>query len=91
MIANEQQYRVSRRKERSFHEAIERLDTQRSEANAVHPRIPQAEREAMESQRADLRTELAEYERLEAAGLDECCTVPRPRTKSEDDADKADG
>ena len=76
MIANEQQYRVSRRKERSFHEAIERLDTQDSEASDVHPRIQQAEREAMESQRADLRTELAEYERLKAAGLDERCTVP---------------
>ena len=76
MIANEQQYRVSRRKERSFHEAIERLDTQGSEASDVHPRIQQAEREAMESQRADLRTELAEYERLKAAGLDERCTVP---------------
>ena len=81
MIANEQQYRVSRRKERSLHEAIERLDTRRSEANAVHPRIRHAEREAMESQRADLRTELAEYERLKAAGLNECCTVPRSRTQ----------
>ena len=91
MIANEQQYRVSRRKERSFHEAIERFDTQGSEANAVHPRIRQAEREAMESQLGDLRAELAEYERLKAAGDDERCTVPRSRTKSEDDADKADG
>ena len=76
MIANEQQYRVSRRKERSFHEAIERLATQGSAANAVHPRIRQAEREAMESQRADLRTELAAYERLKVAGLGERCTIP---------------
>ena len=90
MIANEQQYRVSRRKERSFHEAIERLDTQGSEANAVHPRIRQAEREGMESQLGDLRAELAEYERLKAAGFGERCTVPRSRTKCEDDADKAD-
>ena len=77
MIANEQQYRVSRRKERSFHEAIERVDTLGSDTRDVHPRIRQAEREAMESQRADLHTELAEYERLKAAGLGERCTVPR--------------
>ena len=82
---------VTKRRERSFRQAIERFDTRGTEPSAVHPRIRQAEREAMESQRADLRTELAAYERLKAAGLDERCTVPRSRTKSEDDADKADG
>ena len=67
---------VTKRKERSFHEAIERFDTHGREANAVHPRIRQAEREAMESQLGDLRAELAEYERLKAAGHDERCTIP---------------
>ena len=82
---------VTKRRERSFRQAIERFDARGSEASDVHPRIRQAERVAMESQRADLCTELAEYERLRAAGLGERCTVPRSRTKSEDDADKADG
>src|SRR4029077_12751629 len=35
----------------------------------VHPRILQAEREAMESQLADLQAELAEYDRLKSADL----------------------
>lgn len=64
MIANERQYRITKRKERSFRRAIERFDAQGSGANDVHPRIRQAEREAVESQLEDLRTELAEYERL---------------------------
>ena len=68
---------VTKRRERSFRQAIERFDARGSEANAVHPRIRQAEREAMESQRADLCAELAEYERLKAAGFGERCTVPR--------------
>jgi transcriptional regulator with XRE-family HTH domain len=35
----------------------------------VHPRLLQAEREAMESQLADLQAELAEYERLKSTDL----------------------
>ena len=69
MITNERQYRITKRRERSFQEAIERFDVQGSEARGVHPRIRQAEREAMESQLDDLRTELAEYEGLKAADL----------------------
>ena len=67
MIANEQQYRITKRKERSFRQAIEQFDAQGGERNDIHPRIRQAEREAMESQLEDLRTELAEYDRLKEA------------------------
>ena len=63
MTCDERQYKITKRKERSIHEAIERLDAQGSEASGVHPRIRQAEREAMESLLGDLRAELAEYER----------------------------
>ena len=66
MIADEHQYRVTKRRERSFHKAIERLDARGSETSDVHPRIRQAEREAMASQLDDLRAEIAEYERLKA-------------------------
>ena len=38
MITNERQYKITKRKERSFHEAIERFDAQGSEASDVHPR-----------------------------------------------------
>lgn len=69
MITNERQYRITKRKERSFRQAIERFDAQGSGANDVHPRIRQAEREAMESQLEDLRAELAEYDRLKAPDL----------------------
>ena len=67
MITSERQYRITKRKERRFREAIERFDAQGSEPSDVHPRIRQAEREAMESQLDSLRTELAEYRRLKKA------------------------
>ncbi len=60
MITNERQYRIAKRKERSFCQAIERFDAQGSERKDAHPRIRRAEREAMESQLEDLRAELAE-------------------------------
>ena len=66
MIADEHQYRVTKRRGRSFHEAIERFDAQGSEISDVHPRIRQAEREAMESQLDDLQPELAEYDCMKA-------------------------
>lgn len=69
MITNERQYRITKGQERSFREAIERFDAHGGEASDVHPRIRQAERQAMESQLGDLQAELAEYERLKAADL----------------------
>ena len=75
MICEEHQYRVTKHKERSLHEAIERFDARGSETSGVHPRIRQAEREAMETQLDDLRAQLAEYDRLKAADSSVITTV----------------
>ena len=69
MITNEKQYRVTRNKAKGFARAIENFDVAEQEQHGVHPRLAQAELEAMESQLADLRYELEEYERLKSADL----------------------
>ena len=69
MITNERQYRITRKKKLSFARAIEEFDATSDERTDVHARLVQAEREAMESQLADLREELEEYEQLKAADL----------------------
>ena len=69
MITNERQYRITRNKAGGFARAIEEFDAKAHERTGVHPRLVQAEREAMESQLADLQEELAEYERLKSADL----------------------
>ena len=69
MITNERQYRITRKKALSFAHAIEEFEAKSDERTDVHPRLLQAEREAMESQLADLREELEEYEQLKSAEL----------------------
>ncbi len=69
MITNERQYRITRKKALSFASAIEEFDAMADERNDVHARLLQAEREAMESQLADLRKELDEYEQLKSAHM----------------------
>lgn len=68
MIANKRQYRITRNEANRFRKAISEF-TEGPARVDVHPRLLQAEREAMESQLADLQAELAEYERLKTAGL----------------------
>ena len=67
MITNERQYRITRKKARKFAHAIEGFNIKRDHRKEVHPRLVQAEREAMKSQLADLQEELEEYERLKSA------------------------
>ena len=67
MITNERQYRITRKKAHGFAHAIEEFDTKSYGRIDVHPRLVQAEREAMESQLEDLREELEEYEMLKSA------------------------
>ncbi|MCY4672179.1 MAG: helix-turn-helix transcriptional regulator [Bacteroidetes bacterium] len=66
MITNERQYRITRKKADRFREAIEDLVSNQDNRPDIPPRLIQAEREAMESQLADLVAELAEYERLKS-------------------------
>lgn len=69
MIANERQYRITRNNAKRFAQAIAELDAQARERLCVHPRLVEAEREAMKSQLADLHDELEEYERLKSPDL----------------------
>ena len=66
MITNERQYRITRKKADGFERAIGEFDANPHGWSDVHPRLVQAEREAMESQLADLREELEDYERLQS-------------------------
>ncbi|MYA09700.1 MAG: hypothetical protein F4060_01825 [Holophagales bacterium] len=62
MITNERQYRITRRKAADFASAIKEFEAKSSERTNAHPRLRQAELEAMKSQLADLREELEAYE-----------------------------
>lgn len=71
MIANEKQYRITRKKAQDFAQAIEQHRISGHLQVGVDPRLLQAEREAMESQLQDLRAELSAYEQLKSAELSE--------------------
>ena len=66
MITNERQYKITRKKAVGFARAIEQFDTMSQARTDVHPRLLRAEREALKSQLADLRSELDEYEQLKS-------------------------
>ena len=68
MITNERQYKITRSEADNFRKAIDELAKGPARVD-VHPRLLQAEREAMESQLADLKAELAEYDSLKSADL----------------------
>jgi transcriptional regulator with XRE-family HTH domain/Zn-dependent peptidase ImmA (M78 family) len=68
MITNERQYKITRNEADRFRKAINEFASS-AIRDDVHPRIIQAEREAMESQLADLQAEIAEYEHLKSADL----------------------
>ena len=69
MITNERQYKITRKKAVGFARAIEQFDTMSQARTDVHPRLLRAEREALKSQLADLRSELDEYEQLKSADM----------------------
>jgi transcriptional regulator with XRE-family HTH domain len=61
MIKNERQYRITKSQADKFADAIRRVEKAPSSAN---PLVIKASREALESQLADLYSEIEEYERL---------------------------
>lgn len=69
MITNERQYKITRSEADRFRRAISEMATSPAGREGVHPRLIQAEREAMESQLADLQAELAKYDHLKSADL----------------------
>jgi transcriptional regulator with XRE-family HTH domain/Zn-dependent peptidase ImmA (M78 family) len=68
MITNERQYKITRSEADRFRKAIGDIARSGPREN-VHPRLLEAEREAMESQLADLQAELMEYDRLKSSDL----------------------
>jgi ribosome-binding protein aMBF1 (putative translation factor) len=68
MIANEVQRRVTQTAIREFEEALAHVEEQNAE---LDPRLRRGMREGMESQLADLRAELAEYEALRSGQVHE--------------------
>ena len=65
MITNERQYKITRAQVVRFQHALDTFNDHAREG--VHPFLVKAERDALESQLADLREELGEYERLKSA------------------------
>lgn len=68
MITNERQYKITRSEADRFRKAIGDL-AKAPPRDSVHPRLAEAEREAMESQLEDLQAELSEYDHLRDADL----------------------
>ncbi len=67
MIKNERQYRITKAQAERFERAlVEREAEGRNLQSDVHPDFQNAEKQALESQLADLREELTEYEALKS-------------------------
>jgi transcriptional regulator with XRE-family HTH domain len=69
MITNERQYKITRAEADKFRRALAELAAEGGVRVGVHPRLIQAERDALESQLEDLRSEISEYERLKSADV----------------------
>lgn len=64
MITNEQQYQITLKEAARFREALGGLQAEQATRGDTHPKLLQAEREALESQLAELQSEIAEYEQF---------------------------
>ena len=83
MIKNERQYRITKAQAARFAETLKRLGQASGGTAGAHPRIVQAQADAIRSQLRDLERELRAYETLSAGGykleklsvVDELATV----------------
>jgi transcriptional regulator with XRE-family HTH domain len=66
MISNERQYRITKTEADRFREALASFEANGGTRRAVHPRLVQAERDALQSQLDSLVREMAEYEALKS-------------------------
>ena len=64
MIKNERQYRITKAQAARFAKSLEKLRQQPNPE--LHPLIAKAQKDALESQLADLENELREYDSLKA-------------------------
>jgi ribosome-binding protein aMBF1 (putative translation factor) len=64
MIRNEREYRITKAAAEKFERALEEFDPRPSAHPNVHPRLIQAQRDAMASQLETLQQEVKDYERL---------------------------
>ncbi len=69
MISNERQYRITKSEVERFRQALAELESNPTGQEGIHPRLIQAQREALQSQLDDLVHELAEYEKLKAGAV----------------------
>jgi hypothetical protein len=66
MIKNERQYLITKAQANKFKEAIGAFDNKTTD---THPLLAKAQREALESQLAELKWQLDEYEKLRSGKL----------------------
>lgn len=64
MISNERQYRITKAEADRFRQALAAFDDEARARTDTHPRLIQAERDALRSQMDDLLVEIEEYEAL---------------------------
>ncbi len=66
MIRNEREYRITKAQAERFRQTLAEFGAEKDVA--VHPRLRQAQADALRSQLSDLQTELRQYERLRSGG-----------------------
>ena len=65
MIKNERQYRITKSQASRFRQTLADLQRRGGDIESLHPRIAQAQIDAVSSQLADLENELRDYEALQ--------------------------
>ena len=69
MIKNERQYKITSVQAGRFSQALQELEKEEVEFSGVHTLLLKARKEALQSQLADLESDLREYEALKAGDL----------------------